>query len=294
MLRSGLAAIPLNDCLRFAASLKGARGGSKPNSGRDPKGIWCGSNENKVAGRFVAGVAFGRSCISPGSGGKDLSLFEMIDAGRLPVNWAEKGRANSVGPDREDPFCCASDAKCAVWVLLFSSTGVESISYSGSGRPPDFRSFARSLSDVDKRIDVGEGTILDGAVGGDMPSICFGEFIDRSDGLEEVLPLAARCSEDRRCSTKYDNGGGGAKGKSSATDTFSEISMVFRALFDDDRSLEALPVTIFQNLDSAFFLLRGLLCIGKVSLDSFSSVTGLDEAQIWLCRTRGDWLGRGE
>ena len=72
------------------------------------------------------------------------------------------------------------------------------------------------------RNEVGEGNILDGAVGGDMPEEdkpILADVTEGSDGVDvcRKLPEWRRSVGPR--STRYDKGGGGAKGRSSSFPT---------------------------------------------------------------------------
>ncbi len=69
------------------------------------------------------------------------------------------------------------------------------------------------------RNEVGEGNILDGAVGGDIPEEdkpILADVTEGSDGVDgcRKLPEWTRSVGPR--STRYDKGGGGAKGRSSS------------------------------------------------------------------------------
>ena len=66
------------------------------------------------------------------------------------------------------------------------------------------------------RNEAGEGNMLDGAVGGDIPEVDSPYLGDATEGREGVdrIPLETRSDGTRP--TKYDRGGGGAKGRSSS------------------------------------------------------------------------------
>lgn len=68
----------------------------------------------------------------------------------------------------------------------------------------------------DGRNEAGEGNMLDGADGGDIPEFDSPYLGDATEGREGVdrIPLETRSDGTRP--TKYDRGGGGAKGRSSS------------------------------------------------------------------------------
>lgn len=96
----------------------------------------------------------------------------------------------------------------------------------------------RSLS-ADRLDEVGEGCKLDGAVGGDVANgeRVFGETMDGSD----VVELWRR--DEPPCDTRYERGGGGAKGVSSSvlsTEREFALGLCCVSLLLED------PVTSFQ------------------------------------------------
>lgn len=115
------------------------------------------------------------------------------------------------------------------------------------------------MSGPEGRNEVGEGKILDGAVGGDMPEEdkpILADVTEGSDGVDVCRMLPEwRISVGPR-STRYDKGGGGAKGRSSSFPTaFCNRSRVLAA------SLFPEPVTMRQILASPpffFFVLPSL------------------------------------
>ena len=77
----------------------------------------------------------------------------------------------------------------------------------------------KSRSPADGREETGEGRILDGAVPGDIEVdkvAFFGIIVEGSEGVE-VCQGEFKLSSPGLRSTKYDNGGGGARGPYSST-----------------------------------------------------------------------------
>ena len=109
------------------------------------------------------------------------------------------------------------------------------------------------------RNEVGEGNKLDGAVGGDMPEEDKPNLADVAEGSDGV-DVCRKLPEWRSVgpqSTRYDKGGGGAKGRSS-----SFPSVLCNTLWAGVASSFPEPVTMRQILASPpffFFFLSSLV-----------------------------------
>lgn len=144
-------------------------------------------NDITVRGR----ASGGRANASIGSGGSDLSRKDITESGRGCVGRAAPLGSLGVGGgglcdarriSGSDVTGCTFRVP-TVWLFpIVSSDGCWSSSYV----PFDFLCSAMSTSGP--REEAGEGKILDGAVGGDIPGDdkpSLGEVVEGNDGVDE-------------------------------------------------------------------------------------------------------------
>jgi hypothetical protein len=121
---------------------------------------------------------------------------------------------------------------------------------------------------------MGDGKVLDGGVGGDIPSkgpIILFDVVEGKDGVDEWRPFDMNRSPLRR-STKYESGGGGARGKSSSSLSTERVM---------SRVSDRLPLT--EPVTSRHIRLNPFFFFSCFS-EGFVKSTGSVACQIWLRR----------
>ena len=123
---------------------------------------------------------------------------------------------------------------------------------------------------------MGDGNVLDGGVGGDIPgkgpAILF-DVIEGNDGVDEWRPFDINRSPLRR-STKYESGGGGARGRSSSSLSTERVTSRLSG-----KLLLAEPVTSRHIRISPFLFFS---CFSEAFVKS--ACLGSVVCQIWLRR----------
>lgn len=158
-------------------------------------------------------------------------------------------------------------------VLPFSSADMSATSFS-SVCPLFFRSLPSPLP-PEGREEVGDGRRLVGAVEGDIPADenppFRGDVVEGNEGVDAWRPVPPRCSPGPR-STRYDNGGGGAKGESSSLRSKDRNELRGTAwvssLCDDP------PLTSFQILAKPLRFFLGFSSVAAVEFPSSLVVGG--------------------